>query len=114
MNSNAYSGTDSDRIQAAVLAGAANGEKVVIPVRIPDDAAARDYWLLDRAILLPANTTLVLENCRLKVSDQSRDNLIRSANCGVEISMPPVLRNIHIIGVGTAVLGGGRQSTRNR
>ncbi len=105
-NLNDYRGSDSDRIQAVVNAAAATGGKVVIPARIPDVTAARDYWLLDRAIRLPANITLVLDNCRLKLSDNSRDNLIRSANCGVGIREIQTLHNIQIIGVGTAVLEG--------
>jgi len=105
-NPNDCRGSDSERIQAVVNAAAATGGKVVIPARIPDVTAARDHWLLDRAILLPANTTLVLDNCRLKLSDNSRDNLIRSANCGIGISEIQTLHNIQIIGVGTAVLEG--------
>ena len=42
----------------------------------------------------------------LKLSDDSRDNLIRSANCGIGISDIKTLHNIHIIGVGTVVLEG--------
>ncbi len=61
---------------------------------------------MDRAILLPKNTTLVLDNCRLKLSDRCRDNFIRSANCGVGITEIKPLRNIHIIGVGEVVVEG--------
>lgn len=105
-NPNEYSGSDSDRIQAAVSASAAKGGKVVVSARVPDAVAPRDYWLLDRAILLPENTTLVLDNCRLKLSDGCRDNLIRSANCGAGIRDIKTARNIHISGIGTAVLEG--------
>ncbi len=103
---NGYAGTDSERIEAAVAAAAACGGKVVIPARLADAAADRTYWLLDRAILLPGDTTLVLDNCRLKLSDRCRDNFIRSANCGAGISEIKTLRNIHILGVGNAVLEG--------
>jgi len=102
INPNDFDGSDSERIQAAV----SHGGKIVIPARVPDAVASRDYWLLDRAILLPENTTLVLDNCRLKLSDQSRDNFIRSANCGVGITDIKTFRNIHILGVGTVILEG--------
>lgn len=99
-------GSDSERIQAAVEVAARNGGKLVIPARKPDGGAARTYWLLDRAILLPGDFTLVIDNCTLKLSDCCRDNVIRSANCGVGISEVELLKNIHIIGVGNAVLEG--------
>lgn len=103
MNPNDYPGSDNERIQAAI---AARRGPVVIPARVPDATAPRDYWLLDHAILLPAETTLILENCRLKLSDRCRDNFIRSANCGAGIHDIQPLRNIHITGVGTVVLEG--------
>ena len=105
-NPNTFTGTDSERIQAAVNAAAAHDGHVTIPARVPDAASPRDYWLLDRAILLPGNTTLVLDRCRLKLSDQSRDNFIRSANCGIGISQIEPLRGIHIRGIGQAILEG--------
>jgi len=103
---NDFSGSDSERIEAAVAAAAMCGAKAVIPARVPDAVARRDYWLMDRAILLPGNTTLLLDNCRLKLSDGCRDNFIRSANCGVGINDIRPLRNIHIIGVGAVMLEG--------
>ncbi len=103
---NDFVGSDIERIQAAVAMAATRGGKLVIPARVPDSVSPRDYWLLDRAILLPENTTLLLENCRIKLSDQCRDNFIRSANCGIGISDIKTLRNIHIVGVGEVVLEG--------
>jgi hypothetical protein len=106
LDPNAFKGSDSERIQAAVDAATKAGGTVVIPARVPDTVSARDYWLLDRAILLPGSLTLVLDNCRLKLSDRSRDNFIRSANCGLGIGEVKPLRDIHILGVGAAVLEG--------
>ncbi len=48
----------------------------------------------------------MLDRCRLKLSDQSRDNFIRSTNCGIGISQIEPLRGIHIRGIGQAVLEG--------
>ncbi len=104
---NDFTGTDSDRIQAAVDAvAAAGGGRVVIQPRRPDAAAGRSHWLLDQAILLPSGITLVIEDSRLKLSDACRDNFIRSANCGIGITDIQPLRDIHIIGEGRSVLEG--------
>lgn len=106
-NPNSYTGTDSERIAQAVNAASKMGGGLVrIPPRVPDEAADRTFWLLDSAILLPANTTLLLENCTLKLSDACRDNFIRSANCGVGIEKVEPIENVHIVGIGSATLIG--------
>ena len=102
---NDYSGkTDNERIEAAILNR--DGDVVVIPPRKSDIEPERDWWLLDRAILLPENTTILLQNCRIKLSDKCRDNFFRSANCGLGIENPLPIGNIHIRGVGNCVLEG--------
>jgi len=104
-NPNQFKGTDSERIGQAVAAVKANGGgKIVISRR--EDADGRDYWLLDRAILLDSNMTLVIDDCTLKLSDKCRDNFIRSANCGIGITDIQKIHDIHIIGVGNALLVG--------
>jgi len=103
---NAYTGTDSERIAQAIAASAKNGGVVRIPARFPDEASDRTFWLIDEAILLPANTTLILENCTVKLSDASRDNFIRSANCGLGITHIEPIENVHVIGLGHAELVG--------
>jgi GTP-binding protein LepA len=55
---------------------------VVIPPRCQDTEPERTYWILDRAIRIPENTTVILRNCRIKLSDRCRDHFFRSANCG--------------------------------
>lgn len=97
-------GSDNDRIDEAIRH--CQGDVVVIPQRVSDIEPERDWWLLERAILLPANTTVILQNCRIKLSDNCRDNFFRSANCGIGIDEPEFLSNIHIHGVGNAVLEG--------
>lgn len=104
VNANDFRGTcDSDILNAAVAARGADGV-VVIPPRAVD--GERDWWSLDRAILLPSNTTVVLQNCKLKLSDACRDNFFRTANAGLGISDPAPVENIHIRGEGNAVLEG--------
>ena len=103
---NNYEGSDIERINAAVKDSRKTGGIVRIFKRRPDKKSDRDFWLIDSAILLPPDTALYLMNCRIKLSDESRDNWIRSANC---VMGDPVVRKvsgIHIIGEGTAVLEG--------
>ena len=104
-NPNQFKGTDSERIEEAVAAvKAQGGGKIVITRR--EDSDGRDFWLIDRAILLDSNMTLVIDDCTIKLSDASRDNFIRSANCGLGISDVQRLHDIHIVGIGNALLLG--------
>ena len=91
---------DSERIQNAVDGRGVDGIVIIEPK--PD----KTPWMLDRAILLPDDTTLIIRSCVLKMTDSSRDNFIRSANCGLGISDPEKCRNIHIIGESGAMLIG--------
>lgn len=64
--------THSGAIEAALAAAkSANG-----PVAIVLDAQT---WTIDRAILLPSNTELILDGCTLKLADGVFDNIIRVA-----------------------------------
>ncbi|MBR4125189.1 MAG: hypothetical protein IKR13_03215 [Victivallales bacterium] len=102
---NDYSGlTDNERLEAAVRER--EGDVVVIPARQCEIESERTWWLLDRAILLPSNITVILQNCHIKLSDRCRDNFFRSANCGLGIENPEPAENIHVIGVGDCVLEG--------
>ena len=104
-NPNQFKGTDSERIEQALAAAKAEGfGKVVITKR--EDSDGRVYWLIDRAILLESDTTLVIDDCTRKLSDNCRDNFIRSANCGIGITDDKRLHDIHIIGIGNALLLG--------
>lgn len=103
---NEFEGTDVERINRAIEAGARAGCRVVIPRVNLCDGRPRDFWLLDSAILLPGGTTLELDNCRIKLSDRARDNFMRSANCGLGITKLQMVRNIHVRGIGRAVLEG--------
>ena len=98
---NTFSGAcDSEIIEAALGNLDADGTLVI--------SAKEDGnpWLLDRAILLPGDVTVILRNCKLKLSDRCRDNFFRSANCGLGIEGVKPLRNIRIRGEGKVVLEG--------
>ena len=94
---------DSEILNNAVQNRGADGI-VVIPPRQIDET--RDYWLLDSAILLPENTTVILQNAKIKLSDRCRDNFFRTANCGLGIEDPSPIRNVHIRGEGVCLLEG--------
>lgn len=95
-----YIGSDNERIEQAIAACGAGGRVVI------EGKADGSPYLLDRAILLPSDTTVILRNCRLKLSDACRDNFFRTANCGLGIADPAKIRNVHILGEGLCVLEG--------
>lgn len=105
-NVNDYCGkTDNETIENAIRNRQADGI-IVIPPRQSGIEPDRNYWLLDRAILIPENTTVILQNCKIKLSDRCRDNFFRSVNCGIGIEYPEKIENIHIRGEGLCVLEG--------
>jgi len=96
---------DNDTLKAAIAAKGEDGI-VIIPPRVSEVEPERDFWLLDEAILLPENTTVILQNCRIKLSDACRDNFFRTANCGFGIADPAPIENIHLRGEGLCILEG--------
>ena len=103
---NEFEGSDAERINKAIEAAAAAGCRVVIPRVNLRDGQRQELWLIDSAIRLPSHTTLELDNCRIKLSDRCRDNLFRSANCGLGITEIQPLQDIHLRGIGRVVLEG--------
>ncbi|MFD2965818.1 glycosyl hydrolase family 28 protein [Sphingobacterium bambusae] len=102
---NMYStGTQIERITQAIQDAQGSTGRVIIPAY--DVVSRSKTWLIDRAILLPSNIELVLDNCTIKLSDQCRDNFIRSANAGLGITDIKPLHHIRIRGMGNAVLEG--------
>lgn len=100
---NDFTGSDSERIQAAVNAARGTTCKIVIP---KVNANGSNSWKIDRAILLPGNMTVILDNCTVQLSDSCRDNMFRSDNVGIGITHPEWNYNISIIGVGHVLLKG--------
>lgn len=106
VNANEYNALyDSDIFETAIKNRTADGIVVIEP-RVQDNEPERNFWLIDRAILLPENTTVILKNCTIKLSDKCRDNFFRTANCGFGIELPEQISNVHIIGEGLCVLQG--------
>lgn len=106
VNVNDFKGkTDSEILENAIANRTADGIVVISP-RNSDTEPERDYWLIDRAILIPENTTVILQNCTIKLSDKSRDNFFRTANCGFGIEYPEKIKNVHLVGEGLCTLLG--------
>jgi polygalacturonase len=97
-------GSQTSRIAAAIEYAKNDCRKVVIPSI--DRVTNAKIWMIDSAIMLPSDFTLVLDNCTVKLSDRCRDNFIRTANLQVGQSTFETYRNIHIIGIGNVLLEG--------
>lgn len=106
INVNDFKGLNDNEIIENAMRNKGNDGIIVIPSRVSDIEPDRNWWLLDRAILIPENTTIVLVNCKIKLSDKCRDNFFRTANCGIGIAFPEQIHNVHIKGVGNCVLEG--------
>lgn len=100
---NDFNGTDTERIQKAINAASKTSHTITIP---QSNKNGSNIWMIDEAILLPSNMTVILDNCTLQLSDKSRDNMFRSNNVGIGIADPKWNHNISIIGQGNAVMKG--------
>lgn len=100
---------DASTIQNAVDAAVADGVRVV---RIPRQCARTglDFWQISRAILLPGNITVYLDDCHLILNEGIYDNIFRNANMYTNIARKPegLQKGIRIIGTGEAILDGGK------
>ena len=106
INVNDFNGYDDNEIIENAIKNKDSDGIVLIPPRESESEPERSMWVLDRAILIPENTTIILENCKIKLSDKCRDNFFRTANCGMGIEDPKKIHNIHIKGIGYCVLEG--------
>lgn len=106
---NIMSLTDSESIQAAVAEAKKTGlDKVVIPRM--NLRTNKPEWIVDKAILLPDDIQIVLDNCYIRQADGCFDNVFRNENLFELPGIKPPLRqqhNIHITGIGNAVIDGG-------
>ncbi len=109
-NTYAHLADDAAMIQAAVDAASAHGVRVVIPRR--NARTGQDIWVLPRAVLLPSDITVHLDNCHLRQADNSFDNLFKNATARTDAALRVENRqhDIHILGIGNAVLDGGNHN----
>ena len=88
VNVNDFKGqNDNERIENAIKNKDGDGI-VIIPPRISETEPERHSYLLDRAILIPENTTIVLENCKIKLSDKCRDNFLEPPTADLALHTP--------------------------
>lgn len=100
-------GSDSDRIEAAITKAIETGERSVEIPRM-NAKSGQPLWLIERAILLPSDFTLVLRDSLVRLAPGTQDNLIR--NAGTSKEPMQVNENIHILGIGNAMLSGGTEA----
>ncbi|HEY5408389.1 MAG TPA: glycosyl hydrolase family 28 protein [Ginsengibacter sp.] len=100
---NDFKGSDIERIQTAINTAKETTHTMVIPQR---NSNGTNKWIIDSAILLPSNLTIILDNCTIQLSDSCRDNMFRSDNAGIGITNPKWNHNINIIGEGNVLLKG--------
>ena len=106
INVNDFKGTNDNEVIENAIQNRGDDGMVLIPPRCSNTEPERNWWSLDRAILLPENTTIILRNCKIKLSDKCRDNFFRTANCGIGIAFPEKISNVHIKGEGLCILEG--------
>ena len=101
--------TDSESIQNAVNMAKKTGvDKVVIPRINERTGSAR--WDIDVGVTLPSDIQIVLDNCYIRQVDGVFDNVFRNENFyNEELRVKPEgeQRNIHINGIGNALIDGG-------
>ena len=106
----AISDTDSHSINNAVALAIATGlGKVVIPRY--NARSGKMQWDTDEAIILSSNLEIVLDNCYIRQTDGSMDNVFRNFDDErVRTTLEEEQHNIVIRGVGNAVLDGGNHN----
>lgn len=108
-----FEGSDAQRIQAAVRRAHESGcNQVVIPRM---NQAGRAEWIIDQAIELPSDMTVVLDNCHLRMADGVISQMFRNelayAPEGCELAGEQ--HNISIVGRGQAIIDGGAENELN-
>ncbi len=99
--------SDSEMIQAALDAAAETGEAVVIP-KI-NARTGKSVWDITKTILLHDESTVILQNCHLRLGDGAYCNAFANKNSKIPgaIGSEYKQKNISIIGMGSAILDGG-------
>lgn len=106
-----YNSDDSSTIQSAVDEAEKSNDKVVVIPRF-NKRTNSDIWIISRAILLPDNITIILEDCHLRLQDNIYDNIFRNKYTYTSIGLTEEGEQygIKIIGIGNAILDGGKDN----
>ena len=102
-----FSDTDSDTIQNAIAAAVECGcNKIVIPRY--NYRTDKNEWRISKAIEVPSDMTIILDNCYMVQETGVYDNMFRNSMAYVEKhSIETEQHDISIIGVGNVCLSGG-------
>ena len=93
------------------VAGSDGVKVVTVPSVNPNDPEGGSVYTLSNAIELPSNTTVKLDNCTLRLNDGFLCNIFISKGCyNTSVTAEQELENISIIGIGNAVLDGGKHN----
>jgi hypothetical protein len=100
-------GSASDRIEASIRKAINLG---INSIEIPrfDRITGKTVWLIDRAIVLPSDFTLILRDCFIRLSPGTRDNII--TNSGARTQPLTENQNINILGTGNVILSSGLET----
>jgi hypothetical protein len=105
---NLYAGlgySDTKKIQLALDLARSKNQKLIIANNYERNS---NLWMIDSAILLNSNEYIIIRNATLKLTDSARDNIFRTANCGLGITNPGLnpVTGITIEGIGDVILQG--------
>jgi len=100
-------GTVSGRIEAAIAHAVKSGINSAEIPRV-DEVSGKTEWLIERAIVVPSDFTLNLNNCLIRLAPGTKDNII--TNSGARTNPLSGNQNIQIIGTGNVVLSGGLEA----
>ncbi len=104
-------GTDSERIQKAIdEAKKTRCSKVVVPRYNQKSDSAE--WIIEKTILIPSDMTIILDNCHMIMADDVMCRMFENSNATLPEggTLYGEQKNINIIGIGNAVLDGGKDN----
>lgn len=105
VNKYKYLDCDSDMINAAIADAARTGSMVVISK--VNERTGKDVWDITKTIVLPSNTTLIFNNCHLRLGDGAVCRMFVNENYDLPLTKENMQQNITIKGIGNALLDGG-------
>ena len=107
LNVNTFSdcGSDADMIQAAVDAAAKTGQSVLVPKY--NVRTGKDLWEIDKTVLLHTSTTLILQNCHLRMADGAICNMFMNSNARTDAALTEAGKQSYI-----TIRGEGRKAGR--
>jgi hypothetical protein len=101
--------TDSENIQQAINEAKRTGVNQIVIPRI-NKKRGSSLWVIDKTIRLPSDIEVVLDNCFMQMADDVVGGFFCSETLFTPegTSLAHRLKNIHIRGLGSATLDGGR------